>query len=94
MDLVGMQVRENMRNLKLTVLHRPGGIWSNVDVSRLANGLMTEVYNHPKHPEHLILFGHYSKEQTLEALLGGMAYTATQLVGLNNEALPFKPPCF
>jgi hypothetical protein len=91
MDLVGMQVEKNMRELKLTVLHRPSGTWDKIEVSRFVGGLMTNVYSHPQHPEHLILHGHYTKEQTLKALLGGITYTATQVVGINNEALPFRP---
>lgn len=92
MDLIGMEIAENMRKLKLTVLHRPGGTWSDVEVSRLVNGLLTEAYSHQENPEYLILFGHHSKEETLQALLGAMAYTATQLIGINNEELPFRLP--
>lgn len=94
MDLMGMHVEKSLRELKLTVLHRPGGFWNKVEVSRLCDGLMTEVYGHPQHPEHLILRGHFTKEQTLKALLGGIAYTATQVTGIKNEALPFRPDIF
>ncbi len=91
MDLVGMMVAENRRNLKMTVLHRPGGTWHQSEVDKLVNGLKTEARQHPQHPEHLILFGHYTKEATLKALGGGQAYTATQVVGTDCKELPFKP---
>jgi len=81
------------RTVKLTVLHRPGGVWHRSEVDRLVNGLMTELYQHPKHPEHLILLGHFAKEETLKAMWGGVAYTATQVTGVDNELLPFRPPC-
>lgn len=91
MDLLAMQVVENRRKLKMTVLHREGGVWHQMEVGRLVNGLMTEASQHPKHLEHLVLFGHYTKEQTLEALLGGQAYTAVQVTGTDSKDLPFVP---
>jgi hypothetical protein len=91
MDLLAMQVAENRRKLKMTVLHREGGVWHQIEVGRLVNGLMTEVSQLPKHPEHLVLFGHYTKEETLKALLGGQAYTALQITGVDSKELPFVP---
>jgi len=91
MDLLAMQVVENRRNLKMTVLHRAGGVWHHVEVGRLVNGLMTEVSQLQKYPEHLVLFGHYTKEETLKALLGGQAYTAVQVIGTDSKELPFVP---
>jgi hypothetical protein len=52
---------------------------------------MTEVSEHPQHPKYLILFGHYTKAETLEALVGGRTYTATNITGTNNKDLPFVP---
>lgn len=91
MDLMAMQIAENRSKLKTTVLHRQGGVWHQVEVGRLVSGLMTEVSQHPKHPEHLVLFGHYTKEETLRALLGGQAYTALQVTGTDSKELPFVP---
>lgn len=91
MNLLGLQVEENRRNLKMTVLRRQGGMWHRQEVARLCNGLMTEVSEHPEHPECLILFGHHTKEKTLEAIGGGQAYTATQVTGLQSEGVPFTP---
>jgi len=88
-DLTAMQMLENRRKLKVTVLHRPGGVWHEIEVSRLVNGLSTEVRSHPQHPEHLLLYGHYTKEQALAAILGGVAFTATQMTGI--EDLPWFP---
>lgn len=91
MNLVALQVKENRSKLKMTVLHRPGGKWAPIEVGRLANGLVTEVSGHPKHSEYLVLFGHHTKEQTLVALMGGMAYTATLVTGVDSEHLPYVP---
>ena len=91
MDLLAINLAEKRRNLKMTILHRPGGIWHHSEVAKLVQGLTTEVSQHPKHPEHVVLFGHYTKEQTLKAIGGGIAYTATQVTGIQDERLPFIP---
>lgn len=91
MDLLAMSVAENRRNLKVTVLHREGGTWHPSEISKLVNGLTTEASQLPQFPEHVILFGHHSKEETLRAIGGGQAYTATQVVGTHDASLPFVP---
>jgi len=88
-DLQLLMMEENRRNLKVTVLHRPGGKWHDVEVSKLVDGLITEISQHPQHPEYLVVFGHHTKEQTLKALGGGMAYTATQVTGADDPRIPF-----
>ncbi|MEI7498676.1 MAG: hypothetical protein WCK11_05375 [Candidatus Falkowbacteria bacterium] len=90
MDLMGMQIAENRRKLKMTVLHRPGDVWRRNEISQLTIGLMTEVSQHPKHPEHLILFGHHS-ESALKTIIRGATFTAIQIIGLQDERLPFNP---
>jgi len=93
--IIGLQaqrIAETRRNMKVTVLHRPNGIWHQQEVNRLCNGLMTEVSQKASHPEHLVLFGHFTKQQTLDVLIGGMAYTATQITGINDSRVPFV--CF
>lgn len=77
------------KELKYTVLHRPNGVWHESEVARLIDGLPTEVSRLPKFPEYLILFGHFTKEETLKAIMGGVAYTATQVTGTKD--LPFHP---
>jgi len=52
---------------------------------------VTEVSQHPQHPEYLVIFGHYTKEQALKAHGGGFAFTATQITGVHNAELPFIP---
>lgn len=91
MDLFALRMAENRRNLKMTVLFRPGGTWHEIEVGRLCTGLGTEVSQHPRHLEHLVLLGHYTKEQTLKALLGGQAYTTRQITGMESSDLPFSP---
>ncbi|HBI33924.1 MAG TPA: hypothetical protein DEA43_04100 [Candidatus Moranbacteria bacterium] len=88
---MAMQIEENRCKVKMTVLYRKGGTWQSCEVSRLADGLITEVSQHPKYPEYLIVFGHYTKEQTLVAHGGGLVYTATQITGIENKELPFIP---
>jgi len=92
MDLLAMDLLEKRKKLKVTILHREGGTWHPSEVSRLVNGLMTEVSQQRDCPEYLLLFGHYTKEQTLEALLGGQAYTVSQVTGIDSKELPFRPP--
>ena len=91
MNLIAMQVAENRRTLKMTVLHRKSGEWRHSEISKLTSGLRTEVSSHPKHPEYLILLGYYTKEQTLRVIGGGQAYTASNIVGIDNKELPFSP---
>lgn len=92
MDLVGMDLAEKRRQLKTTVLHRPGGIWHREEVGRLVCGLTTEASQRPSYPEYVILFGHHTKAETLKALGGGLAYTATMVTGIQSPDLPFSPP--
>ncbi len=91
MDLVGMQVVENRQKMKMTLLHRPGGVWHESEVGWLVHKLNTVASHHLKHPEHLILWGHYTKDQTLAAIGGGQAYTATMITGVQDARLPFLP---
>lgn len=91
MDLMLMQREQTAREMKMTVLHRPNGVWHLIEVGRLVNGLMTEVSQHPEYPEYLVIYGHHTKEKTLEVMLGGIAYTATQITGMESRKLPFIP---
>ncbi|MFZ2983747.1 MAG: hypothetical protein WA053_01550 [Minisyncoccia bacterium] len=85
------QVEAGRRAVKMTVLRRERHPWYQSEIGRLVNGLKTEVSGHSKHPEYLVVFGHYTKEQTLEALQGGWEYTATQVTGFHSPSLPFVP---
>ncbi len=92
--VVGMmadRTKKSRAELKTTVLYREGGQWHPEEVNRLVNGLMTEASQLPAKPEYVILFGHHTKDETLKALLGGVTYTATQVTGLDNPELPFRP---
>lgn len=82
MNLVAMGMIENHKKMKVTILHRPGGVWHNSEVGRLVEGLTTEASGHPQRPEYLMLFGHYTKEQTLRAIGGGVAYTVKPITGV------------
>ena len=88
-SIFSREALKKRRELKTTLLHRPGGVWHQSEINCLVKGLTTEVTSISSHPEHLILFGHFTKEQTLEALLGGTAYTATMMTGV--DGLPFDP---
>ena len=50
-----MQIEKNRHELKMTVLHRKGRTWHQTEVGKFATNLMTEVSQHPKHPEYLVL---------------------------------------
>lgn len=98
MDLLGMKKRKHRQEIKkhrdgikLTVLCRKGGTWGQTEVFRLTDGLRANISIHPDHLECLIVFGHFTKEQTLKALGGGLDYTATQVTGIDNKDLPFSP---
>lgn len=90
MNLVGMIAEGNRKKMKLTVLHRPGGTWSGIDLGKL-HRLSPKISGHPKHPEYIILLGHFNNGQTLEVLDGGLAYTATMVTGMDSPELPFVP---
>ena len=91
MNLTVFKIQEGLRALKVTVLHRQGGRWYSAEISLLCHGLMTEVSSHPSFPGYLVLFGHHTKEETLAAIMGGQAYTATPLIGVEDRRLPFRP---
>ncbi len=80
-----------MASKKITVLYRKGGKWSDQEVGRLVGGLLIEVCSRGDFPEYLLLLGHFSKEQTLKVLMGGEAYTATQVTSTDSPDLPFVP---
>jgi len=83
-------MEEKAREMKLTVLHRPGGRWHHAEMLRLFP-LSAEVASHPQHTEYIILLGHHTKEKVLEVLLGGQQFTATQVTGIESKGLPFIP---
>jgi hypothetical protein len=92
-DLLEMDRREKRKEIKVTVLHRPGGVWRPNEFALLGERLRTEArYRPEEHPEHIVLWGHFTKAQTLEVLGGGTAYTATQVTGIDDPRVPF--PCF
>jgi hypothetical protein len=89
LDLISLQVRQNRRTERLTVLRRPGGRWGRSEVIRLTVNLPAEVIGHPKHPEYLIIRGHFTHAETLDALKGAEPYEVKEVVGLDSPALPF-----
>lgn len=91
-DVVGLSITRERRKLELTVLYREGGTWSWEEMDRFHGSLSCgQIHLHPQHPEYLILRGHHTKEETLEALRGGRAYVATQVTGIDSPELPFVP---
>ena len=91
MNLIAMDIADRRRKLQTTVLHRPGGAWQQWEIGRFVSDLKTEATQHLLHPEYVILFGHHTKERTLLAHGGGIAYTATQVIGIDSPKLPFVP---
>jgi hypothetical protein len=82
-------IQERRNSLKTTLLKRENGTWPQVEISRMVHNLTTEVASHPQFSEYLIIFGHFTKEEVLKAIWGGLAFTATKMTGLTN--LPFNP---
>ncbi len=91
MDLLGIDIRAQRAEQKITLLHRPGGTWHQVEVSRLVAGFNNTVCGHPQHPEYLILPEHRTKEEVLRVLLGGQAFDVTNVLGFENPDLPWVP---
>jgi hypothetical protein len=89
-SLIDLIMKNNRRKLQTTVLYRKGGTWSATEVGRLIRVLETEACQNPKHPEYIILFGHHTKEATLKALIAGVDYTATPVIGADSDQLPFR----
>ncbi len=83
--------QNNQSDLKITVLHRKNGLWHNIELILLHVGLTAEVTSHPSFPQYLILLGHHTIEETLNVINFGPAHTVTQLIGIDNKSLPFKP---
>jgi hypothetical protein len=75
--------KDRQSKINFTILKREGGVWHGIEVNRLVNNLVTEVYSHPKHPEYIYLYGHYTKAQALEAIIGGFAFTAEKVTGVD-----------
>lgn len=85
MDFKAIRMIESQKKMQVTILHRAGGVWHSTEVNRLVNDLMTEASQLPQHPEYLMLFGHYTKEETLRVIGGGVAYTAKPITGVYNN---------
>ncbi len=90
-DILGMEIKNWRDSQKVTVLYRKSGTWSPVEVSRLVNALGTVASGLSSFPEYVLLMGDFTKEDTLRALGGGIAYTAKTVIGMDNLELPFKP---
>ncbi len=91
MAILSGSAREECEGIKVTVLHRPGGVWRDKEILGLTDNLQAVVTGIATHPEYLILLGHHTKEATLQAIGGGFAYTATQVTGIDSPLLPFVP---
>lgn len=77
-------IRSKRAGLKLTILHRPGVTWSRAEVARLCESLMAEVQSHPRHTEHLIVYGHVEYHADLSCVV-------TQVTGIDDPMLPWRP---
>lgn len=90
MDLVGMYVRDLRRKTKFTVLKRPNGNWSPLEVGQIVCGLPVELQQHQGHPEFLVLLGEFN-QTAIEGLLKGKKQFEYRIVtGYDNPELPFR----
>lgn len=93
--MMAEDIKTRRAKMEFTVLTRgkgSDGVWHRSEVNRIVNGLSAELYTLPALPQHLILWGHFTKEQVLQAMDGGCTFTAMQVQGLENPELPFRPP--
>ena len=85
------QVEKNAKTLEMTVLHRPGNPWQQVEIDHLYDWFKTDISSHYSSPEHLVLLGHHPKEEVLMVLnLDEASCTVTQVTGMCRP-LPFIP---
>lgn len=91
MDLAGMAMRSRRQNQRVTVLFREGGTWHDSEIQKLVAGLHTSVSLNTDHRGYLLIPEEYTKEEILEILGDVAAYTLEVVMGLDNEALPWKP---
>jgi len=90
LDLVGMDLRERRKKVKLTLLtHNDGGSWSRGDASKIVAAINNEVTSHPRYPTFMIAQGEHTQE-FLERALGHNHFTSKLVMGLDNPALPFR----
>lgn len=82
---------ERGTRMPITVLRRVGRTWQPIEATLLRTHLNTSVIGHARHPEYLLLRGHFEKHQTLPVMLGGDTYTVEKVSGMDNEGLPFVP---
>jgi len=90
MDLVGMEVRDKLKQQLFTVLTSEES-WSRIEVTLLINVCMTEAYGHPQHPHVLILWGGVPHAQ-IKSALSRKNFRSKMVVGIDNPELPFRPP--
>ena len=91
MDLLAMDLLDKRRKAKFTVLRRQNGTWSSSEISMLVKGLQAEIGSHPRHPEYLVIPGHYTKEAISRIIGDKPSYTVTQVTGVGSKELPFIP---
>lgn len=94
-NMTAEDIKARWARMEFTVLTRSEGddkTWHEIEIQRIRDGLVTEVYGLPALPQHLILEGFYTKTDIFKAFGGGRAFTVTQVKGLENPELPFRPP--
>ena len=87
------KLEESTRELKSTVLFRPGGTWTDDEIERLTRVIKegdAVWWDKKEFPEYLVINGHYNREIT-KALKGSPPYTATCVVGNDRTQVPFLP---
>lgn len=77
--------------MPITILRRPGGAWRPIEATLLCTHLNASIIGNPKHPEYLLLRGHFEKHETLPCMLDGMTYSVQKVSGLDSKNLPFIP---
>ncbi len=91
MDLIGMEVKRLQAEAKFTVLTRKDGTWTREEVNLLVTNLNTEVHEHPRVSESIIISGEHSSKKIQQAI-GKDCGQQKILTGYDNPELPFRPP--
>ena len=76
--------------MKMTLLHRPKGLWPSSETACLREILQNATCEHQGFPEYLVISGHHQEEK-IRSICPGSAYTITQIDGVDDERLPFCP---
>ncbi|OGD67490.1 hypothetical protein A2442_03230 [Candidatus Campbellbacteria bacterium RIFOXYC2_FULL_35_25] len=90
MNPIDERSKDSFKKMKMTLLHRPGGLWQNREIVCLSEKLQNAICRHLEFPEYVVISGHHQEEE-VRSICFGSAYTITQVEGADDKRLPFRP---